>query len=63
MDTIYFDSDLKEAQEAVTEALELYEELLESLSLEQREGVIRTIGLKMEELRAQQTMIEDSLHH
>ncbi len=60
---MYFNSDMKEAEEAVTDALEAYEQLLESLSQDQRNGVMRTIGLKMEELRAQQRMIEDSLHH
>ncbi|XP_011661834.1 uncharacterized protein LOC105437211 [Strongylocentrotus purpuratus] len=60
-DTVYFNDDLKDAKEAVQETLSQFEDLMAKLSEEQERNVRRTIGLKMEELRAQEMMIDDSL--
>lgn len=60
-DTVYFNDDLKDAKEAVQETLSHFEDLMAKLSEEQERNVRRTIGLKMEELRAQEMMIDDSL--
>ncbi|XP_041474538.1 uncharacterized protein LOC121423275 [Lytechinus variegatus] len=59
--TVYFNDDLKDAKEAVQETLSQFEDLMVKLSEEQERNVRRTIGLKMEELRAQEAMIDESL--
>ena len=59
--TVYFNDDLKDAKESVQETLSQYEDLMTKLSEEQERNVRRTIGLKMEELRAQEAMIDESL--
>ncbi|CAH1273674.1 Hypp5175 [Branchiostoma lanceolatum] len=58
-DTIYFHEDLEDATAAVKETLALYNQLLEQLTEEQRNDVVRAIGLKMEELKAQESMIQE----
>ncbi|GFO38741.1 hypothetical protein PoB_006524600 [Plakobranchus ocellatus] len=62
METVYFSEDMAEAQEAVKATLDQYRKLLEQLSEDQRQEVLRTIGLRMEELKAQEQAITDSLH-
>ncbi|XP_035694925.1 uncharacterized protein LOC118428813 [Branchiostoma floridae] len=57
--TIYFNEDLEDATTAVKETLALYNQLLEQLTEEQRNDVVRAIGLKMEELKAQESMIQE----
>lgn len=59
--TVYFNDDLEEAKESVQETLGRYQNLLHKLNEEQERNVRRTIGLKMEELRAQEAMIIESL--
>ncbi|XP_054763363.1 uncharacterized protein LOC129269948 [Lytechinus pictus] len=59
--TVYFNDDLKDAKEAVQETLSQFEDLMVKLSEEQERNVRRTIGLKMEELRAQEAMIDESM--
>ncbi|XP_045213486.1 uncharacterized protein LOC123564179 [Mercenaria mercenaria] len=63
--TVYFSEDLEDAQTAVDETLTEYKQLLDQLSDQQRKEVISTLGLRMEELKAQQRAIEDELkdHH
>ncbi|XP_060571461.1 uncharacterized protein LOC132729669 [Ruditapes philippinarum] len=64
-DTVYFSEDLEDAQKAVEETLTEYRQLLDKLTDQQRQEIISTIGLRMEELKAQQRAIEDHLkdHH
>lgn len=58
---MYFSEDMQDAQAAVKEALGSYEDLLSTLNVEQRQNVVASIGLKMEELKAQLIAItEDS---
>ncbi|KAI8501274.1 hypothetical protein Bbelb_213690 [Branchiostoma belcheri] len=57
--TIYFHEDLEDATTAVKETLALYNQLLEQLTEEQRNDVVRAIGLKMEELKAQESMLQE----
>ncbi|KAK7112060.1 hypothetical protein V1264_011572 [Littorina saxatilis] len=57
----YFSEDMQEAQEAVSETLTTYEALLADLDEDQRNDVVRSIGLRMEELRAQEQAIKDLL--
>ncbi|XP_077980625.1 uncharacterized protein LOC144435861 [Glandiceps talaboti] len=60
-DTVYFSADIEEAEEAVTETLEAYEKLLSQLTEAQKTNVCRTIGLKMQELKAHQNAIREYL--
>ncbi|GFS14247.1 late embryogenesis abundant protein [Elysia marginata] len=62
METVYFSEDMTEAQEAVKSTLDQYQKLLDQLSEDQRQDVLRTIGLRMEELKAQEQALEESLH-
>ena len=48
---------MKEAAEAVDETLKNYNDFLAQLDDKQRQVVLRTIGLKMEELRAHKDML------
>lgn len=57
----YFSEDMTEAQEAVSTAIATYEAFLADLDEEQRKDVIRAIGLRMEELKAQEQAIKDLL--
>lgn len=52
---------MTEAQEAVSTAIATYEAFLADLDEDQRKDVIRTIGLRMEELKAQEQAIKDLL--
>ena len=62
METVYFSEDMAEAQEAVSSTLAQYKKLLDQLSENQRQDVLRTIGLRMEELKAQEQALKDALH-
>ena len=59
--TTYFSDDMSDAQEAVNTTLDAYQSLLNELNEQQTQHVLRSIGLKMEELKAQLKMIEDEL--
>ena len=61
MDTVYFDEDMKDAEDAIKDTLDTYEDLLRQLTEEQKANVTRTIGLKMEELKAQLDMIKETI--
>ncbi|RUS89726.1 hypothetical protein EGW08_002544 [Elysia chlorotica] len=61
METVYFSDDMAEAQEAVTTTLDQYQKLLSQLSESQRQEVLRTIGLRMEELKAQEQALKDAV--
>ena len=56
---MYFTEDMTEAIELVDSTLADYKNLLAQLTDTQQQEVKRTIGLKMEELRAQKSMMED----
>ncbi|XP_038064295.1 uncharacterized protein LOC119734802 [Patiria miniata] len=59
--SVYFNEDLQDADQAVEETLADFKRLLSQLDDAQRQTVTRSIGLKMEELSAQQQMIRESL--
>ncbi|ESP04054.1 hypothetical protein LOTGIDRAFT_230306 [Lottia gigantea] len=59
--TTYFSEDVEDAQKAVKETLESYQQLLAKISDSQKQQVMRTIGLKMEELKAQLIAMEEDL--
>lgn len=59
--TTYFSDDMSDAQEAVTGTLTAYDALLKELEQDQRDDVVRTIGLRMEELKAQEQAIKELL--
>ena len=56
---MYYSEDLQEAEQAVEATLSQYQALMAQLSETQRQEVQRTIGLKMEELKAQLAMIRE----
>ncbi|KAK6171142.1 hypothetical protein SNE40_019395 [Patella caerulea] len=59
--TVYFSDDVIDAKSAVEETLTEYQTLLNKISDSQKQQVMRTIGLRMEELKAQLTAMEDEL--
>jgi len=59
--TTYFSEDMQDAQTAVKDTLAEYAQLLSQLSDKQKEEVVRTIGLKMEELKAQEMALNEEL--
>ncbi|XP_061175212.1 uncharacterized protein LOC133184253 [Saccostrea echinata] len=61
MNTVYFSEDMQEASKAVAETIKLYEKFLKELNENQKKEVTRTIGLKMAELRAQYSAMEEEL--
>ena len=61
--TVYFSEDMKEAQQAVEDTLTEYKNILEKLSDKQRQDVISTLGLRMEELKAQKMAMEEEIKH
>ncbi|VFQ80164.1 unnamed protein product [Cuscuta campestris] len=52
-ETLYFDEEAECARKAVNEVLELYEGLLEKLPEKEREAIQRSMGLKIEQLKAE----------
>ncbi|XP_005096601.1 uncharacterized protein LOC101854564 [Aplysia californica] len=62
MGTVYFSDDMSDAQAAVSDTLVEYKQLLSQLSADQRQEVLKTIGLRMEELKAQEQAIKEALH-
>ncbi|XP_062607816.1 uncharacterized protein LOC134269628 [Saccostrea cucullata] len=61
MNTVYFTEDMQEASKAVADTIKLYEKFLIELNENQKKEVTRTIGLKMAELRAQYSAMEEEL--
>ncbi|VFR00322.1 unnamed protein product [Cuscuta campestris] len=52
-ETLYFDEEAECARKAVNEVLELYEGLLQKLPEKEREAIQRSMGLKIEQLKAE----------
>ncbi|XP_034251253.1 uncharacterized protein LOC117651371 [Thrips palmi] len=59
--TVYFSEDMTDAENAIQEVLSDYDALMKEMNEDQKRSVVRTIGLKMEELKAQVQMLKDSL--
>ncbi|CAI8007757.1 hypothetical protein GBAR_LOCUS5360 [Geodia barretti] len=59
--TVYFNEDMQDARIAVEEAVGQYNNLLSMLSETQSRSVVATIGLKMEELKAQLAAITEEM--
>lgn len=57
--TVYFSEDVIDTRAQVEETLGDYTKLLSQLDDQQRKRVIQTIGLKMEELKAQMSLLEE----
>ncbi|PRW45044.1 late embryogenesis abundant [Chlorella sorokiniana] len=60
-ETVYFNESCEEAREAVAEVLDAYTSLLGRLSAEERGKLQRSMGLKMEQLKAEVETL-DTLH-
>ena len=58
---MYFNEDMQDAGIAVEEAVGQYNNLLSMLSETQSRSVVATIGLKMEELKAQLAAITEEM--
>lgn len=59
--TDHFSEDMCDAQEAVKTTLTAYDILLEELNSGQRQEIIKTLGLRMGELKVQEQAIRDLL--
>ncbi|KAG0710378.1 hypothetical protein GWK47_022949 [Chionoecetes opilio] len=57
--TVYFSEDMEDAQTQVADTLKCYNTLLGKLNEEQRKNVIRSVGLRMEELKSQMSLLEE----
>ncbi|KAG7153675.1 uncharacterized protein LOC121857143 [Homarus americanus] len=57
--TVYFSEDMEDTQAHVMETMDDYRTLLGKLNDSQKQRVIQTIGLKMEELKTQMSLMED----
>ncbi|CAI0624538.1 unnamed protein product [Linum tenue] len=58
-ETVYFDEEAECARDAVNEVLRLYDSLLVKLPESERGAVQRSMGLKMEQLKAEVKQLED----
>ncbi|KAK8939821.1 hypothetical protein KSP40_PGU020687 [Platanthera guangdongensis] len=58
-DTVYFDEEAECAREAVKYVLNLFADLLERLPERDKSAVQRSMGLKMEQLKAELKQLED----
>ncbi|CAK0769881.1 hypothetical protein CVIRNUC_003712 [Coccomyxa viridis] len=59
-ETVYFEESLKTAQEAVAEALGQFNDLLDSLDETERGKLQRSMGMKMEQLKAELHTVEQT---
>ncbi|XP_046404009.1 embryogenesis-like protein [Ischnura elegans] len=59
--TVYFSEDMTDAEALIEDVLKDYQHFLGLLSDEQSKIVVRSIGLKMEELKAQLQMLKESI--
>ncbi|KAK3860480.1 hypothetical protein Pcinc_033471 [Petrolisthes cinctipes] len=57
--TTYFSEDMEDTQAQVKDTLEDYTSLLGQLNKQQKKNVIQSVGLKMEELKAQISLLEE----
>ena len=61
METVYFNEEFKDAKALVHEALGAWEALLQGLPSDRKDSLVRSNGLKMEQLRAELTDLEEAL--
>jgi hypothetical protein len=61
--TTYFEEDLDQSIEDVDKAIGVFEGLLADLDEERRGGLMRSQGLKVEQLRGELKLIMDGDHH
>lgn len=59
----YFEDDLDDAQHAVNECLDEYNAMLNQLDEAKKAEVMRSMGMKMEQLKGEFALILDSLTH
>ncbi|KAJ3694134.1 hypothetical protein LUZ60_009614 [Juncus effusus] len=58
-ETVYFNEEAECAREAVKEVLDLFRKLLEGLSEGEKAAVMRSMGLKMEQLKAELKQLDE----
>ncbi|KAJ4740782.1 hypothetical protein LUZ62_076313 [Rhynchospora pubera] len=58
-ETVYFNEEAECARDAVKEALDLFQKLLDKLPDEEKGAVMRSMGLKMEQLKAELNQLDE----
>lgn len=58
-ETVYFNEEAECAKNAVKEVLDLLQKLLEKLTDEEKGAVMRSMGLKMEQLKAELNQLDE----
>lgn len=58
-ETVYFDEEAQCARDAAREVVERFEGLLRKVGEREREALRRSMGLKMEQLKAELKQLED----
>ncbi|GAB2270273.1 hypothetical protein Dimus_005178 [Dionaea muscipula] len=58
-ETVYFDEEAESARAAVKQVLEMFEDLLEKLKGRERDALLRSMGLKIEQLKAELQQLND----
>jgi hypothetical protein len=58
-ETVYFNEEAACARDAVNEVLDLFQKLLEKLPDEEKGAVMRSMGLKMEQLKAELNQLDE----
>lgn len=58
-ETVYFNEEAECAKNAVKEVLDLLQKLMEKLTDEEKGAVMRSMGLKMEQLKAELNQLDE----
>jgi hypothetical protein len=58
-ETVYFNEEAECARDAVKEVLDMFQKLLQKLPDEEKGAVMRSMGLKMEQLKAEINQLDD----
>lgn len=58
-ETVYFNEEAECAKNAVKEVLDLLHKLLEKLTDEEKAAIMRSMGLKMEQLKAELNQLDE----
>lgn len=58
-ETVYFNEEAECARDAVKGVLDLFQKLLEKLPDEEKGAVMRSMGLKMEQLKAELNQLDE----
>eukprot|EP00467_Chlorarachnion_reptans_P006701 CAMPEP_0114538110 /NCGR_PEP_ID=MMETSP0109-20121206/29956_1 /TAXON_ID=29199 /ORGANISM="Chlorarachnion reptans, Strain CCCM449" /LENGTH=95 /DNA_ID=CAMNT_0001722083 /DNA_START=140 /DNA_END=427 /DNA_ORIENTATION=- len=62
-ETVYFNEDAKIALEVTGEALEVYEDILQSVDAERKKQIQTEWGMRIEQLKQEAKLLEDADDH